>query len=335
MRELLDAILSALEAGGSAILCTIVSRTGTTPRGAGVAMTVDESGAQAGTVGGGEAEYHVRQDALALLQARSSEIRTYPIHSGAAECCNEHHGGSIDVLFRTFAGEEGNLLAKRARTVLNHEEGYLVCKVTNGKPGESEVVPAWMAKDDPVLRPYLADAPVFTAEEPRLLIEPLFPAPRVIVLGGGHVAKALVPILAFLKYRVWVVEDRDEINDPSRFPQAERVLCEVQNMVLGELELTERDHIVSLVRGRGTDFFILDAALRTRAGYIGAIGSHANARRLRDQLLSRGFSKEQVARIHSPVGLDIGAESPEEIAVSVAAELIAFESARRNGGKQG
>ena len=329
MRELLDAILTSLNDGKTAMLCTIVSREGTTPRGVGVAMALDESGAQVGTVGGGDAEYRVKQDALALLRTLTSEIRAYPIHSGMAECCGEHHGGSIGVLFRPFAGEGGKRLAKRARMVLEQEEGYLVCRVTHGKPGESEAVPAWMAKDDPALRPYLADAPAFTNEEPRLLIEPLFPVPRVIILGGGHVAKALVPVLAFLKYRVWVVEDRDEINDPSRFPQAERVLCEVQNLILGELELTERDHIVSLVRGRGTDFSILDAALRTRAGYIGAIGSHANAKRLRDQLLSRGFSKEQISRVHSPVGLDIGAESPEEIAVSIAAELIAERNCGR------
>lgn len=333
MRELLDAILTALDAGGSAMLCTIVSRAGTTPRGVGTAMTVSKSGEQTGTIGGGEAEYLARQDALRLLETRASGIRAYDIHSGAAESCGEHHGGSIDVLFRPFAGEDGRRLAERARAAIDGEEGFLVCAVTSGVPDESEVVSTWMAKDDPALQPYLARVPVYTESEPRRFIEPLVPAPRVVVVGGGHVAKALVPVLAFLKYRVWVVEDRDEICDPSRFPLAERVLCAVQQIAISEMELTERDHIISLVRGRGRDFYILDAALRTRAGYIGAIGSHSNAKRQRDQLLSRGFSKERIARIHSPVGLEIGAESPEEIAVSIAAELISFEAARRRGGK--
>ena len=248
------------------MLCTIVSRAGTTPRGVGVAMTVSESGAQAGTVGGGEAEYLAKRDALALLKTRSSEIRTYSIHPGAAKDCGERQGGSIDILFRPFADESGKKRIQRALHAIDHEEGYLVCTFTDGVPGESEVVSACAAKDDPALKPYLANAPVFTPEEPRRFIEPLFSVPRVIVLGGGHVAKALVPVLAFLGYRVWVVEDRDEINDPSRFPQAERVICAVQNMAISEMELTERDHIVSLVRGRGRDFYILDAALRTRAG---------------------------------------------------------------------
>lgn len=327
MKQLLEAIQTVLESGKTAMLCTIVSRRGTTPRGVGTAMAVDENGGQTGTVGGGEAEFLVKQDALALLLEKSSALRSYAIHPGEGEH-GAASGGEIDVLFRLFAGEDGLRLSARALALIDHEEGYLVCAVDHDTAGETEIVPAWAAKDDPVLRPYLAKAPLLTEEEPKRFVEPLFPPPRVIVLGGGHVAKALVPVLSQLGLRVWVVEDRDTLCDPSRFPLAERVLSEVQERILDELELTGRDAVISLVRGRGTDFSILDAALRTKAGYIGAIGSHSHAKKMRDQLLSRGFSKEQIARIHSPVGLDIGAESPEEIAVSIAAEWIACRSGK-------
>lgn len=322
MKRMLEAILAASTSGRSAMLCTIVSRRGTTPRGVGTAMVVDENGAQTGTVGGGEAEYLVKQDALALLRENTSALRSYAIHPGEGEGCAVS-GGEIEVLFRLFAGESGRKLAERALETIDREEGYLVCSIDHGTVGETEVVPAWAAKDDPALKPFLNAAPVFGTEEPRRFIEPLYPPPRAVILGGGHVAKALVPVLAQLGLRVWVVEDRDTLCDSSRFPLAERVLSEVQERFLDELELTERDAVISMVRGRGIDFSVLDAALRTRAGYIGAIGSHAHAKKMRDQLLSRGFSKEQITRIHSPVGLDIGAESPEEIAVSIAAEWIA------------
>lgn len=325
MKQLLQTIAAVLQSGQSAMLCTVVSRRGTTPRGVGTAMVVAEDGAQTGTVGGGEAEHRAKQDALALLRENSSALRSYAIHSGADQHCAASNG-EIGVLFRLFSGEDGLRFAERALELLEREEGYLVCTVDKGTVGETEIVPARAAKDDPALRPYLAKAPLLTAEEPIRLIEPLFAPPRAIILGGGHVAKALVPVLAQLGLRVWVVEDRDTLCDPSRFPLAERVLSVVQDRIFDELELSERDAIISLVRGRGLDFSVLDAALRTRAGYIGAIGSHAHARMMRDQLLSRGFSKEQIARVHSPVGLAIGAESPEEIAVSIAAEWIACRS---------
>lgn len=327
MKRHLETILAVLQSGGTAMLCTIVSRRGTTPRGAGTAMVVDENGAQTGTVGGGEAEFRVKQDALALLRENASALRSYAVHPGEGEGCAVS-GGEIDVLFRLFAGENGRKLTQRALEALEREEGFLVCSIDRGTVGETEYVPAWAAKDDPALKPLLNGAPMLGTEEPKRFIEPLFPPPRAVILGGGHVAKALVPVLAQLGLRVWVVEDRDTLCDPSRFPMAERVLSEVQGRFFDELELSERDGIISLVRGRGIDFSVLDAALRTRAGYIGAIGSHSHAKKMRDQLLSRGFSKEQIARIHSPVGLDIGAESPEEIAVSIAAEWIACRSGR-------
>ncbi len=325
MKQLLETIAAVLKSGQSAMLCTIVSRRGTTPRGVGTAMVVAEDGGQTGTVGGGEAEYRAIRDALALLREKAPAIRSYAIHSGEGEHCAASNG-EIDVLFRLFSGEDGLRFAERSLELLEREEGYLVCSVDKGMVGETEIVPARTAKDDPALRQYLAKAPLLTAEEPIRLIEPLFATPRAIILGGGHVAKALVPVLAQLGLRVWVVEDRDTLCDASRFPQAERVLSVVQDRIFDELELTERDAVISLVRGRGLDFSILDGALRTRAGYIGAIGSHSHAKKMRDQLLSRGFSKEQIARVHSPVGLAIGAESPEEIAVSIAAEWIACRS---------
>lgn len=327
MKRMLEAILAANTSGRNAMLCTIVARRGTTPRGVGTAMVVDENGAQFGTVGGGEAEHLVKLDALVLLRENASALHTYAVHPGEGEQC-ETGSGEIDVLLRLFEGESGRKLAERALDTIGREEGYLVCSVDHGTVGETEIVPAWAAKNDPALKPFLSAAPVLSAEEPKRFIEPLFPPPRAVILGGGHVAKALVPVLAQLGLRVWVVEDRDTLCDLSRFPLAERVLSVVQDRIFDELELSERDAVISLVRGRGIDFSVLDAALRTRAGYIGAIGSHSHAKKMRDQLLSRGFSKEQIARIHSPVGLDIGAESPEEIAVSIAAEWIACRSGR-------
>ena len=163
MKRMLEAILAASTSGRSAMLCTIVSRRGTTPRGVGTAMVVDENGAQTGTVGGGEAEYQVKQDALALLCENTSALRSYAIHPGEGEGYAVS-GGEIDVLLRLFTGESARKLAERALEVLDREEGYLVCSIDHGTVGETELVPAWTAKDDPALKPFLSAAPVFGSE---------------------------------------------------------------------------------------------------------------------------------------------------------------------------
>ncbi len=317
MKRCLQEIFSAISSGEPVALATIVEQHGSTPRGVGTAMVVRLDGSQEGTIGGGSMESRVRSDALALLKLRESAVRTYTIDAG-----NPTDPNSVSVLIRVFSGERDRKMIQRALNGMEREKGYLVCTLEPDSI-ETEYVSEQEANENPALQPWLDKTPAYTTQLPRRWVDALVTAPRVFVLGGGHVAQALVPVLALLHLRIWVIEDREELCDSARFPLAERVLCERSDQVLEELDLTEQDGIVSFVRGRGMELQTLASALRTKAGYIGSIGSRANARRMRDELLSYGFSVEQVARIHAPVGLEIGAETPEEIAVSIAAEWIA------------
>ena len=321
MKRLLQELQAALADGKSAVLVTILSRSGSTPRGVGTAMVVRADGTQAGTIGGGFMEARARCDALTLLQECKGALRTYCIDAE-----NPNDENTVTVLIRVFSGEYERRMLERALSGLERESGYLVCSLEADAVSETRYLSEREAEEDNVLSALLSRVPVLTTETPRYWIEPIANSPRVIVLGGGHVAQALVPVLALLGNRVWVIEDREELCDPARFPQAERVLCERSDQILEELELTEQDAIVSFVRGRGMELQTLASALRTKAGYIGSIGSRANARRMRDELISYGFSAKHVSRIHAPIGLDIGAETPAEIAVSIAAEWIAHRN---------
>ena len=322
MKELLIALDNMLRSAERAMLATIVEQTGSAPRGVGTSMAVSADGSQSGTIGGGSMEHRARANALEFIKDRTSGLRKYTIHTDETGTCS----GGVKVLFRLFSGEDGVRLIDRALACIDGEEGYLVCELHGETVGETRVVPSWLAKEDEFLAPLLDHAPILSKGEPGLLVEPLCHVPRAIVLGGGHIAQALVPILAMLHYRVWVIDEREELCDLSRFPLADRVIVEHPVIILRELDITERDSIVSFIRSRGSEWYIAGDALRTKAGYIGCIGSHASAKRMRDELRSRGFSQEQIARIHSPIGLDIGAETPEEIAVSIAAELIQSHS---------
>lgn len=152
---------------------------------------------------------------------------------------------------------------------------------------------------------------------------------RVFLFGGGHVARALVPILALAEFSVEVWDDRPGMAAQPFFPDAAACRCGPYPGALEVLpSVTEEDFVVVMTHGHRADYEVLSQALRTPAKYIGCIGSREKAAAVRERLLAAGFTQENVRRVHSPIGLPIGGKSPGEIAVSVAAQLIACRSGR-------
>ena len=151
----------------------------------------------------------------------------------------------------------------------------------------------------------------------------------VYVFGGGHVAQELVPVIAHVGFSAVVFEDRAD------FARRE-LFAGVTDTVLGDfahfeqkLTITPDDYIVIMTRGHQADYEILLQALRTQACYVGCIGSRTKMVRVRERLAEDGLSEAQIARIHNPIGLPILAETPAEIAISIAAELIQFRAQRQ------
>ena len=169
---------------------------------------------------------------------------------------------------------------------------------------------------------------MLTETEPRWLVEPLRESQRVILFGGGHVAQCMARQLALLDHRVWVVEDREEFAASALFPAAERVIHCGYDSAETILRITKQDHGIVMSRGHETDYQILCWLLRSDADYIGCIGSRKKIALTKERLLADGLSGEQIERLHAPIGLAIGAQTPAEIAVSVAAELIQFLSCK-------
>ena len=321
-RELLNAIEAEWSAGNAYMLATVLSRRGSAPRGVGTGMVVSRAGEQIGTVGGGSLEFRAKQDALTLLAQNACAIKDYEIHADEKDV----YSGGVSILFRVFAGKAAQKLIERMRTALEQQdEAYLVCGISNDSPGESRVLSAAELCDlCGISCP--PEQPMLTETEPQWLIEPLREAPRVILFGGGHVAQCMARQLALLDYRVWVVEDRAEFAVSSLFPAAERVIhCEYDSAE-ALLRITKRDHGIVMSRGHETDYQILRWLLRSDVDYIGCIGSRKKISLTKERLRADGLSAEQIERLHAPIGLAIGAQTPAEIAVSVAAELIQYRS---------
>ena len=151
---------------------------------------------------------------------------------------------------------------------------------------------------------------------------------KVYIFGGGHVSQALVPAIAAVGFRPVVYDDRPEFADQALFPQAEAVLCGDFAALSEQVAVTADDYVVIMTRGHQADYEVLSQTLRSGAKYLGCIGSRKKLALCRERLLAAGFTAEEYARLHAPIGLAIGAETPAEIAVSVAAELIAVRAGK-------
>lgn len=320
--QLIRTMETELQANRPCVLATIVARAGSAPRGVGTAMLVSKVGEQTGTVGGGSLEFRVRQDALFLLTSGDSLLKQYAIHTDDSIA----QSGVVTILFRQITGKSGaSLCAGMRRALETGESAYLVCRISQEHAAESDVIstPELLSRCGLSCPPEQA---VFTQGEPCFFVEPLLPAPRVFLFGGGHVAQCMARQLDLLEYRTWVVEDREAFATPSLFPAAERVILSEYDCAEAQLDLNARDRAIVMSRGHETDFEILRWLIKVDLEYIGCIGSRKKIALLREKLLAEGIAKEQIDKLHAPIGLPIGAETPAQIAVSVAAELIQLAS---------
>lgn len=325
MREFFRTLARNL-AAGPAVLVTALSSHGSTPRGAGAMLAVFPDGTAAGSVGGGAVEYEAQRLAAALLKTGENACRDFQFQQGEASGLGMVCGGGVTLHFQYLpAGDEAMTAACRRIVDLSAGNAgvWLARRFQDGEASEVRVLSAQDGADDgAALR---GERPTWDGE---WFSVPVVRPGRVLIFGGGHVGAALTPLLAALGFRVTVCDDRPEFASPQRFPQAAETLWGPFPDLPARLNITADDYVAVMTRGHQADYEVLAATLRSGARYIGCIGSRKKLALCRDRLLAAGFTAEEYARLHAPIGLPIGAETPEEIAVSVAAELIAVRSGK-------
>src|SRR4030081_2181753 len=160
-----------------------------------------------------------------------------------------------------------------------------------------------------------------------VFVEPVTPPPRAIIFGAGHISKSLCKVASLAGFSTTIVDDRDTFANRERFPEADEIFAEEYEEVFPKLTVHESTYLIIVTRGHRDDMRVLRWAATTPARYVAMIGSKRKVISVVRELEKEGLTREQLARIHAPMGLGIGAISPEEIAISVAAEMIAV---RRN-----
>jgi xanthine dehydrogenase accessory factor len=161
------------------------------------------------------------------------------------------------------------------------------------------------------------------------LIEPNFPEPKLIVFGGGHIAKPLVEFASKVGFKITVIDDRPTFANSIRFPEAEKVICENFENCFNHISLNGSSFVVIITRGHRHDMDCLKQTLKHEVAYVGMIGSKRRVKIVKEQLLNEGYPEECIDKINAPIGLDINAVSPEEIAISIIAQLISYRRGKK------
>jgi len=325
------------------MLATVISSSGSAPAAILSKMIVKKGGSvSVGTIGGGCMEGEVVLSCARLYESGRAEILSYSLDEDWNEAgliC----GGSVEILLEPIARERAAMIEEIKITRDSGEDCILAtCLSPNGtiylktliKPGLTGFLHvAEMLSRDAGISPgeiVLALEKTESAQETlrlkspsgELLIEIVKGLPCLIIFGGGHVSKYISQAASMAGFRVTVVDDRDKYANPSRFPEAELTLAGDYGEVFGKLKFNSSTYIVIVTRGHRFDEHVLEQAVKIPVKYIGMIGSKRKVLTAFRHLREKGISEELLGRVHAPIGIDFGAVTAEEIAVSIVAQLI-------------
>ncbi len=305
MERLMQQALEALDRGEQPVLVTVAGARGSTPRTTGAAMLVAQNRVLAGTIGGGALEYECTR----LAADPPAPLMEFELNNAQAAQLGMVCGGSAKVLFTPLI--QATLLRTAMDRLEAMEPGWLVLPLNGTAPSLADSGPA---------------GPELVGET---LVLPLMVPGRVYLFGGGHVSLALAKLLDVLEYPYVVVDDRPEFSNVSRFPGAKLALAadygDLSGMLTGKLAPGKQDCLCIMTRGHLADTDALRYALSTPAGYIGVMGSRKKRDRVLAQLVSEGFG-DAPERIVTPIGIPLGGQTPAEVAVSIAAQLVQWRN---------
>ncbi|MBA3559741.1 MAG: XdhC family protein [Gemmatimonadaceae bacterium] len=325
---------------GNGAVASVGRRRGSLPMSATAKMVVTCDGARFGTVGGGCLEAEITERALEVAQSRIPAISEHTLNSDLAGDYGLTCGGTAMMFIEPVYADQvlASVYGESAALLLRGERGVLVTG-----PDWSAGVQKVLVKAGGVIGS--GDERLSAAasrinplrEEPELddtlLVEPLVGAPRLVVFGGGHVGAKVAQAAAFAGWRVTVADDRPEFADPVRLPFAERTLVCDYGSLSENLGIDAATYIVICTRGHQHDALIAEQVARLDTRYLGMLGSRRKVALTWKMLESWGVPAARLALVHAPIGMAIGADTPEEIAISVVAEMIAVR--RSEGGRRG
>jgi len=343
-------VAELLETGQKVCLGTILQAKGSTPQVPGASAIFTADGLQAGTLGGGILEGDAEKQALDSLKTQASKLYSFELEADIASPEGAICGGTVLVLLdvlpeknrSTFVELQQSLQRRQAGLISTHikksldhieikrqwTEGGLEALEQGKSPDSSLQITAAdiMGREPQLIVSHLEKQDDESCRE-CLFLEPIFPLPQLVITGAGHIGQALTHLGHRLDFEVTVVDDRPEYANPESLPDADNIVVGNIGEALQKFPISADTYLVIVTRGHQHDGDALRACVKTDAAYIGMIGSRTKIALMREQFLEKGWATaEEWARVHAPIGLDIQSKTVEEIAVSIAAQLVQVRS---------
>lgn len=337
MLEILNTTQIWLDENRRVVLATVVSTWGSAPRRPGAKMTVNDEMGMAGSVSGGCVETAVIQEALDSLKNSKPRLLNYGVSDDTAWEVGLACGGKISVFVETLDKTWWHIISQRVHQNQPSKTATVLSGDSAGQKilmSENEILHSTAAPD---LQTQLFEAAHQCNETSRVtigeldvLIDVYRPTPRLIIVGGAHVAIALKNLAHLIGFRVIIVDPRKAFATAERFPDVEMISNLYPDKLFREIGLTDDSYVAILTHDPKIDDPALIAALPSPVPYIGVLSSQRTHEKRLERLSREGVAPELFTRIRTPIGLDIGAQSPEEIALCIMAEIVAV----RNGAVQ-
>ncbi|MBW2040068.1 MAG: XdhC family protein [Deltaproteobacteria bacterium] len=337
MREIYEEILRLLTEGKKVILATVIQQVGSAPRKRGAQMLIRADGSSLGSVGGGRIEAEVLKEAKGVWTPGEAKVLAFHLTGQEVAETEMLCGGNVEVLIEPLLpglrelyatlleikkrGGEVALATFIATEPLREAVGTKGLVFPDGKglgslrlEGDALTEARKVIKEKKVqLLPYRGGD---------LYLEPIFSEPTLYIFGAGHISRHLAPVANMVGFKVIVIDDRAEYANREHLPQADEIWVEKFEGVGQKIDPDRESYMVIATRGHMHDYTVLKQVLPIECRYIGMIGSRRKRDLIYQQLRQEDYTKEELGRVHAPIGLAINAETPEEIAVSIVAELI-------------
>ena len=337
-KDIYSKVYELLLSGQKIIFVRTIRRSGSTPRGVGSMCIITENEKLIGTIGGGLLEYQVQEQAKKLFKEEKSFI--YRFHLTAEDLAKAGMicGGDVDLYMEPLSPKNSEAVAvfKAIKEHIdNNKPGILVTKIEDGIHALDTKIRMFISKDNitqGTISGINMEDVSFNENSPYellsfnenldIFVEKIALNPEVILFGAGHVSLFVAQLAKMVGFKIIIIDDRPEFANKQRFPLADAIIISDFKQAFDQLNVSQKSHILIITRGHIHDKIVLQHALGTSASYIGMIGSKKKRNIIYRTLMEEGFSKEELEKVYSPVGIDINAETPEEIAVSIVGELI-------------
>jgi xanthine dehydrogenase accessory factor len=350
MEEVFREALNLLNKGEPFVIATVVGTKGSTPQKPGAKLLVRQDGSGVGTLGGGCVEGDIWFAAKMLLkEGGGPKVTDYLLNEEIAAREGLVCGGTmyflidpvtnpatvlppVSKIVDAYDGSPSVGLATLLKP--SHNKGKVGDKLFIGEDGAAKGSLGDPLRDQEVatalrgLVDYGRIKMLVTQDGAQVFMEGYTTPAAVIIAGGGHIGKALAPLVKMLGLRLHVVDDRPEFANKERFPEADSVVVADYAEGVKRLDIRPNSSVVVATRGHREDDRALEAAVRSPAGYVGLVGSRRKTILIYEELLQHGIPLERLKAVHAPVGLDIGAKTPAEIAVSIVSDIVAFREGR-------